>query len=61
MRTNKNMAERYQAKAERFQKDGNAHWAQAKNGGHPGHYGCARKAYAKAEEYRNLAESLKKR
>ena len=41
----KNPEEMYTARAERFRRDGNTHWAQAKNGEGGHHYTQARIAY----------------
>lgn len=57
----KNPEEMFSAKAAKFQKEGNRHWAMAKNGLGNHHYGQARSCYkqaainqAKAERARTI-------
>lgn len=49
--------EMYDARAKRFQKDGDRHWAKAKNGEGDYHYEKARKCYKEAEANREKARS----
>ena len=49
----------YLARAERCQRDGDRHWAQAKNGDGGCHYGKARACYAQAAANREKAATAK--
>ena len=42
--------EMYTARADRFKRDGDRHWAMAKNGQGNYHYGKAKACYSRAEE-----------
>ena len=51
--------EMYDHAAKRFKKDGDMHWAKAKNGEGEYHYGAARKAYKRAEASLEKAKTAK--
>ena len=51
--------EMYDHAAKRFKKDGDMHWAKAKNGEGEYHYGAARKAYKRAEASLEKAKTVK--
>ena len=49
----------YRSRANRFKRDGDTHWAKAKNGEGDFHYGKAKICYGQAKE--NLAKAEKAR
>lgn len=49
----------YNARAKRFEKDGDMHWAKAKNGEGDWHYGKAKTKYEEAEINRNKAKECR--
>ncbi len=55
----KNPKEMYTARAERFRRDGNTHWAQAKNGEGGYHYTQARFCYEEAAKNAAKAEQAR--
>lgn len=55
----KNPEEMYTARAERFRRDGNTHWAQAKNGEGGYHYTKARFCYEEAAKNAAKAEQAR--
>lgn len=55
----KNPEEMYTARAERFRRDGNTHWAQAKNGEGGYHYTQARFCYEEAAKNATKAEQAR--
>lgn len=63
----KSPADMYSSRADRFKRDGDRHWAMAKNGSDGYHYGKARFCYeqsaanrAKAEHERSTEATFKK-
>ena len=46
----KSPADMYSARADRFKRDGDRHWAMAKQGQGDFHYGKAKTCYARADE-----------
>ena len=54
-----NPEEMYKARAKRSKKDGDMHWAKAKNGEGEYHYGKAKKCYESAKYYENIAKQVK--
>ncbi len=55
----KNPEEMFKARAEKHQKAGNAHYAQAKNGEGGSHYEAAKRNYRGAAEERSKADKAK--
>lgn len=51
--------EMFSARADKYQKQADQHWAKAKSGGHPSHYHTAKELYKKAEENRAKAVNAK--
>ena len=51
--------EMYKARASRFKKDGDIHWAKAKNGDGDYHYGKAKKCYNEAKINEEKAKKAK--
>lgn len=55
----KTPADMYDARANRFKRDGDRHWAQAKSGEGDYHYGKARMCYREAASNRAKAEQAR--
>lgn len=55
----KNPEEMFNARAERMKKQGDEHWAKAKNGEGDYHYGKAKKSYESAEHNKQMAKKSK--
>ncbi len=51
--------EMFSARAEKYRSSGDAHWAEAKNGGDGANYEYARRDYEEAERSESMARSSK--
>jgi hypothetical protein len=56
----KSPADMFEHRAERFQREGNEHWAKAKSGEGDYHYGKAKWCYGQEKENREKAEHARK-
>lgn len=56
----KSKAEMYEARANRFEKEGKTQWAKAKNGEGNFRYGKAKKDFAEADRNRQIAKEVRK-